>query len=131
MESGTKLPAPILELYGPTIHQHKKVILPEQAEIFGWIIPEEFYVLQATSKRINDILFGFFKAAGYELVSLNLEFTRIYFDEFEPPILSFSGEISPETCDIKPINGNFLENTVEKIKTFYQNVAKGFHIIRG
>lgn len=131
VEAGTKLPTPILELYGPTINNEKKVILPEHAEIFGWIMPEEFFILQTVSKRINDILFGFLKAAGYELVSLNLEFTRIYFDEFEPPILSFSGEISPETCGIKPINGDFVENTVEKIKAFYQNVAVGFHIIRG
>ena len=61
VESGAKLPTPILELYGPTIHQHKKVILPEHAEIFGWIMPEEFSFLKTTSNRINDILFVFLK----------------------------------------------------------------------
>jgi phosphoribosylaminoimidazole-succinocarboxamide synthase len=70
VDMGTKLPYPVLEFVGPTQHKLDKLITPELAEAFGWIHSYEIDDLKTLSRKINDIVFGFFRGINYDLILL-------------------------------------------------------------
>jgi phosphoribosylaminoimidazole-succinocarboxamide synthase len=131
VDMGTKLPYPILEFIGPTQHKTDKLITPELAEAFGWIHSYETDDLKTLSRKINDIVFGFFRGIDYDLIDITLDFSRFYKDEFAEPILLFSGELTPETCSLRSRHTlQITENSVENLTQFYQDVARLSGIIK-
>lgn len=131
VDMGTKLPYPILEFIGPTQHKMDKLITPELAEAFGWLHGYEIEDLKALSRKINDIVFGFFRGIDYDLIDVTLEFARFYKEEFPDPMLLFSGELTPETCSLRSRHNLELnENSVENLRQFYQDMARLSGIIK-
>lgn len=131
VDMGTKLPHPILEFVGPTQHKTDKLITPELAEAFGWIQAYEIEDLKTFSRRINDIVFGFFRGIDYDLIDLTLDFARFYKDEFTDPMLLFAGELTPDTCSLRARHTlESTENSVENLTQFYQDMAKLSGIIK-
>lgn len=131
VELGTKLPHPILEFVGPTQHKTDKLITPELAEAFGWIHNYEIEELKMLSRRINDIVFGFFRGIDYDLIEVTLDFTRFYKDEFNDPLLLFSGALTPETCSLRCRHTlEATKNSAENLRQFYQDMARLSGIIK-
>jgi phosphoribosylaminoimidazole-succinocarboxamide synthase len=131
VDMGTKLPYPILEFVGPTQHKTDKLITPELAEAFGWISNYETEDLKILSRKINDIIFGFFRGIDYDLIDITLDFARMYKDEFTDPILLFAGELTPETCSLRSRHTlKATENSVENLMQFYQDMARISGIIK-
>ena len=131
VDMGTKLPYPILEFVGPTQHKMDKLITPELAEAFGWISSYEIEDLKVLSRKINDVVFGFFRGIDYDLIDITLDFARIYKDEFSDPMLLFVGELTPETCSLRSRHTlQITENSVENLTQFYQDMARLSGIIK-
>lgn len=134
IEKGTRLPRMLTEYTTKGGSHH--VISKEHILSFGWANEMEFDEVQALASRVNDILCGFFMGIGLRLVRLNLEFGRIFSQEFmEPCDILLIDEISPDTFELQDLQtGESLSlNTHEKdlatAAATYQHIAERFGVL--
>ena len=134
IEKGTRLPRMLTEYTtkGGVYHLLSK----EHILSFGWANEMELDEVQALATRINDILCGFFMGIGLRLVRLNLEFGRIFSQEFmEPCDILLIDELSPDTFELQDLQtGESLSlNTDEKdlatAAATYQHIADRFGVL--
>ncbi|MBF0308411.1 MAG: phosphoribosylaminoimidazolesuccinocarboxamide synthase [Magnetococcales bacterium] len=94
-EEGESLARPLVEFYYKSDELGDPLILREHAEAFGWATPAQLDRLLEMTRRINDILRGFFANIGIQLVDYKLEFGVPSDGSHE---LVLADEISPDTC---------------------------------
>ncbi|MBF0165911.1 MAG: phosphoribosylaminoimidazolesuccinocarboxamide synthase, partial [Magnetococcales bacterium] len=92
---GQQLPRPVLEFYYKADALDDPLIIRDHALVFGWATEAELAWIEASCKRINDVLIGFFANIGIRLVDYKLEFGRL---ASNPSQVVLADEISPDTC---------------------------------
>jgi phosphoribosylaminoimidazole-succinocarboxamide synthase len=92
LEEGTSLPFPIVEEYYKKDELHDPMINSYHIKALDLANKEEEKIMMESGLRVNELLVGFFRERGIELVDMKLEFGR-----FQDEIL-LGDEISSDTC---------------------------------
>ena len=93
LEEGTVLNRPIVEFYYKDDTLGDPIITEDHIEMLELASEDEVRQLRENALKINEVLIGFFKEVGVDLIDFKIEFGR---DE-EGQIL-LADEISPDTC---------------------------------
>ncbi len=135
IEKGTQLPRPLFEFLTKGSLPH--VMSREHVVTFGWSNELELDDMLTLAQRINDFLYGYFNALGFRLVSINLEFGRLYGGEFmENSELLLIDEISPDTFDLQDASAKeFLvidlhETDLATVAATYQHIAERLKVLQ-
>ncbi|MEO5344924.1 MAG: phosphoribosylaminoimidazolesuccinocarboxamide synthase [Magnetococcus sp. YQC-9] len=100
---GQALPRPVLEYYYKADALDDPLIIRDHALVFGWATEAELAWIEASVKRINDVLIGFFANIGIRLIDYKLEFGRL---AANPSQVVLADEISPDTCRLWDVKTN-------------------------
>src|SRR6201999_3160596 len=71
---------------------------------FGWASPQDLDDIVNLTIRINDFLSGLFLGAGIKLVDFELEFGRLWENDYMRIVLA--DEISPDSCRLWELQTN-------------------------
>ena len=93
LEEGTVLKRPIVEFYYKDDELGDPIITEDHIEMLELASTEEIQELREKALTVNEVLIGFFKEVGVDLVDFKIEFGR----DNEGRIL-LADEISPDTC---------------------------------
>ncbi|ETP68936.1 phosphoribosylaminoimidazolesuccinocarboxamide synthase [Planococcus glaciei] len=93
LEEGTVLKRPIVEFYYKDDALGDPIITEDHIEMLELASTEEVQELREKALKVNEVLIGFFKEVGVDLVDFKIEFGR----DQEGRIL-LADEISPDTC---------------------------------
>ena len=93
LEEGTVLKRPIVEFYYKDDALGDPIITEDHIEMLELATTEEVQELREKALKVNEVLIGFFKEVGVDLVDFKIEFGR----DHEGRIL-LADEISPDTC---------------------------------
>ena len=93
LEEGTVLKRPIVEFYYKDDALGDPIITEDHIEMLELASTEEVQELREKALKVNEVLIGFFKEVGVDLVDFKIEFGR----DPEGSIL-LADEISPDTC---------------------------------
>ncbi|MBZ5202729.1 phosphoribosylaminoimidazolesuccinocarboxamide synthase [Planomicrobium chinense] len=93
LEEGTVLKRPIVEFYYKDDALGDPIITEDHIEMLELATTEEVQELREKALTVNEVLIGFFKEVGVDLVDFKIEFGR----DHEGRIL-LADEISPDTC---------------------------------
>jgi phosphoribosylaminoimidazole-succinocarboxamide synthase len=93
LEEGTVLKRPIVEFYYKDDALGDPIITEDHIEMLELASTEEVQELREKALKVNEVLIGFFKEVGVDLVDFKIEFGR----DHEGKIL-LADEISPDTC---------------------------------
>lgn len=128
---------PIIELSLRDIDLNYPIIAPEHVDSMDWASADEVEDIILLSRRINDFMSGQFFAVGLRLLSIDLEFGRLYQGEyFEQTKIILIDEISLDTCSVldlqsgERIDGRSIQDvSALEIAARYQEVARRFRIL--
>lgn len=93
LEEGTVLKKPIVEFYYKDDELGDPIMTEDHIEMLELATTDEVQELREKALAVNDILIGFFKEVGVDLVDFKIEFGR----DQDGRIL-LADEISPDTC---------------------------------
>ncbi|WKA51969.1 phosphoribosylaminoimidazolesuccinocarboxamide synthase [Planococcus liqunii] len=93
LEEGTVLKRPIVEFYYKDDALGDPIITEDHIEMLELASTEEVQELREKALKVNEVLIGFFKEVGVDLVDFKIEFGR----DQEGRVL-LADEISPDTC---------------------------------
>ena len=93
LEEGTVLNRPIVEFYYKDDSLGDPIITEDHIEMLELASEDEVRQLRENALKVNEVLIGFFKDVGVDLVDFKIEFGR---DEEGQVLLA--DEISPDTC---------------------------------
>ncbi|MGK7379967.1 phosphoribosylaminoimidazolesuccinocarboxamide synthase [Planococcus sp. 1R117A] len=93
LEEGTILKRPIVEFYYKDDELGDPIITEDHIEMLELASTEEIQELREKALKVNEVLIGFFKEVGVDLVDFKIEFGR----DNNGRIL-LADEISPDTC---------------------------------
>ncbi|MGO1060816.1 phosphoribosylaminoimidazolesuccinocarboxamide synthase [Planococcus sp. FY231025] len=93
IEEGTQLERPVVEFYYKDDALGDPIITEDHIQLLGLAAPEEVQELREKALKVNEVLIGFFKEVGVDLVDFKIEFGR----DKDGSIL-LADEISPDTC---------------------------------
>jgi len=93
LEEGTVLKRPIVEFYYKDDALGDPIITEDHIEMLQLASTEEIKELREKALQVNEVLIGFFKEVGVDLVDFKIEFGR---DDQGNVLLA--DEISPDTC---------------------------------
>ncbi|MFC3211094.1 phosphoribosylaminoimidazolesuccinocarboxamide synthase [Planomicrobium okeanokoites] len=93
LEEGTVLKQSIVEFYYKDDALGDPIITEDHIEMLELASTEEIKQLRTKALEVNEVLFGFFKEVGVDLVDFKIEFGR----DNDGQIL-LADEISPDTC---------------------------------
>lgn len=93
LEEGTVLKRPIVEFYYKDDALGDPIITEDHIEMLQLASKQEVQELREKALQVNEVLIGFFKEVGVDLVDFKIEFGR---DEQGNVLLA--DEISPDTC---------------------------------
>ncbi|WP_422122607.1 phosphoribosylaminoimidazolesuccinocarboxamide synthase [Planococcus sp. X10-3] len=93
LEEGTVLKRPIVEFYYKDDALGDPIITEDHIDMLQLASPEEVQELREKALQVNDVLIGFFKEVGVDLVDFKIEFGR----DGQGNVL-LADEISPDTC---------------------------------
>ncbi|MDN7229162.1 phosphoribosylaminoimidazolesuccinocarboxamide synthase [Planococcus sp. N064] len=93
LEEGTVLKRPIVEFYYKDDALGDPIISEDHIEMLELASTEEVQELREKALKVNEVLIGFFKEVGVDLVDFKIEFGR----DQEGRVL-LADEISPDTC---------------------------------
>ncbi|HSJ39151.1 MAG TPA: phosphoribosylaminoimidazolesuccinocarboxamide synthase [Planococcus sp. (in: firmicutes)] len=93
LEEGTILKRPIVEFYYKDDALGDPIITEDHIEMLQLASTEEIKELREKALQVNEVLIGFFKEVGVDLVDFKIEFGR----DDQGGIL-LADEISPDTC---------------------------------
>lgn len=93
LEEGTVLKRPIVEFYFKDDALGDPIITEDHIEMLELASTEEVQELREKALKVNEVLIGFFKEVGVDLVDFKIEFGR----DLNGQIL-LADEISPDTC---------------------------------
>ncbi|MBX3457681.1 MAG: hypothetical protein KF820_04910 [Candidatus Paracaedibacteraceae bacterium] len=131
------LPKPIVELALRDLELNYPIIAPEHVDAMDWASADEVEDMIVLSRRINDFISGQFFAVGLRLLTLDLEFGRLYQGEFfEQTKIILIDEITLDTCAVldlqsgERIDGRSIQDKISlDIAARYQEVARRFRIL--
>lgn len=92
-EEGVALKKPVVEFYYKRDDLGDPIITCQHVQELGLVSEDEFKVIRDLSFKVNDVLRGFFKERGLDLIDMKLEFG---WDKDGNIVLG--DEISPDTC---------------------------------
>lgn len=93
IEEGTQLDRPVVEFYYKDDALGDPIITEDHIQLLGLAAPQEVQELREKALKVNEVLIGFFKEVGVDLVDFKIEFGR----DKDGSIL-LADEISPDTC---------------------------------
>lgn len=93
IEEGTQLERPVVEFYYKDDALGDPIITEDHIQLLGLAAPQEVQELREKALKVNEVLIGFFKEVGVDLVDFKIEFGR----DKDGSIL-LADEISPDTC---------------------------------
>ncbi|MFD1864535.1 phosphoribosylaminoimidazolesuccinocarboxamide synthase [Planococcus chinensis] len=93
IEEGTQLERPVVEFYYKDDVLGDPIITEDHIQLLGLAAPQEVQELREKALKVNEVLIGFFKEVGVDLVDFKIEFGR----DKDGSIL-LADEISPDTC---------------------------------
>ncbi|MDN7247390.1 phosphoribosylaminoimidazolesuccinocarboxamide synthase [Planococcus shenhongbingii] len=93
LEEGTILKRPIVEFYYKDDELGDPIITEEHIEMLELASTEEIQELREKALKVNEVLIGFFKEVGVDLVDFKIEFGRD-----NNGLILLADEISPDTC---------------------------------
>ncbi|QHJ72018.1 phosphoribosylaminoimidazolesuccinocarboxamide synthase [Planococcus halotolerans] len=93
LEEGTVLKRPIVEFYYKDDALGDPIITEDHIEMLELASTEEIRELRVKALEVNEVLIGFFKEVGVDIVDFKIEFGR----DNDGQIL-LADEISPDTC---------------------------------
>lgn len=93
LTEGLQLSKPIVEFYYKDDELGDPLITEEHIEMLELASVEEVVQLKEKAHKVNEVLIGFFREAGVDLVDFKIEFGR----DQEGNVL-LADEISPDTC---------------------------------
>lgn len=93
LEEGTVLKRPIVEFYYKDDALGDPIITEDHIQMLELASTEEVQELREKALKVNEVLIGFFKEVGVDLVDFKIEFGR----DQEGRVL-LADEISPDTC---------------------------------
>ena len=93
LEEGTVMKRPIVEFYYKDDALGDPIITEDHIEMLELASTEEIHELRVKALEVNEILIGFFKEVGVDLIDFKIEFGR----DNDGHIL-LADEISPDTC---------------------------------
>jgi len=101
----TVLKTPIVEFFLKSDEYHDPFLSKEYIALLEIATPEEIEEIIKLTKKVNDVLFPFFKKIGIDLVDFKLEFGRD-----TDGILTIGDEINPDSMRLWNIaNGRILD----------------------
>lgn len=107
VEEGRVLETPIVEFYYKNDDLNDPFINDEHVKFLGIVNDEEIAYLKGETRRINELLKGWFAQIGLNLIDFKLEFG---FDQEGTIILA--DEFSPDNCRLWDKNGNHMDKDV-------------------
>ncbi|HEP1503163.1 TPA: phosphoribosylaminoimidazolesuccinocarboxamide synthase [Streptococcus pyogenes] len=107
VEEGRVLETPIVEFYYKNDDLNDPFINDEHVKFLGIVNDEEIAYLKGETRRINELLKGWFAQIGLNLIDFKLEFG---FDQEGTIILA--DELSPDNCRLWDKNGNHMDKDV-------------------
>ncbi len=132
MEEGFVFDSPIIDYRIKNKKLNYPAINESQILSFDWMTPDEIKDMNLKAGRVYDFLSGLFVSIGIRLVSVKLEFGRVFNGE------SFSSmlidEISPDTCVLWDIETNkklcfeVASEDIKQIIPVYKEVMKRLNI---
>lgn len=122
--AGIKLPKGLVEIRFKAPEKGDPIISREHISSFGLLKDGEWDELSSATIRVNDILQGFFKALGITLVSMRLDFGRLYRNG-EKISMCLGDEMSPKNLSLSIDDMLDLDSDI-----LYFEVAKRFGILR-
>lgn len=93
LEEGTVLKKPVVEFYYKDDELGDPIMTEDHIEMLEIATTEEIQELREKALKVNEVLIGFFKEVGVDLVDFKIEFGR----DQDGRIL-LADEISPDTC---------------------------------
>ena len=93
LTEGLELKKPIVEFYFKDDELGDPLITEEHIDMLDLATAEEVVQLKEKARQINEVLIGFFREGGVDLVDFKIEFGR----DSEGNVL-LADEISPDTC---------------------------------
>ena len=132
---GTILEKPLLEYCYKNDQLNDPIISKEHIYSFGWAEEEEINKIDKMTLRINDILFGIFRAIGIKLVDFKIEYGKVWNKETEKKEIVLADEISPDTCRLwdskteKKLDKDRFRKDLGNIIQAYQEVARRLGIM--
>ncbi|GKW47596.1 phosphoribosylaminoimidazolesuccinocarboxamide synthase [Planococcus sp. NCCP-2050] len=93
LEEGTVLKKPIVEFYYKDDELGDPIMTEDHIEMLELATTDEVQELQEKALAVNQILIGFFKEVGVDLVDFKIEFGR-----GQDGRILLADEISPDTC---------------------------------
>ncbi len=100
IEEGTKLSETVLEFCYKNDDFHDPIINEYHARVMGLASTEELEKIKEYTFKINEILVGFFKEKGLNLIDFKIEFGRHNGE------IILADEISPDTCRLWDMETN-------------------------
>lgn len=107
VDEGLALEKPIVEFYYKKDELDDPFINDEHVQFLGIASPEEISYLKNETRRINELLKGWFEQIGLQLIDFKLEFGR----DFEGNII-LADEFSPDNCRLWDADGHHMDKDV-------------------
>jgi phosphoribosylaminoimidazole-succinocarboxamide synthase len=98
LAEGTRLRSTVLEYCYKDDALGDPIVNEYHIAAMGWVSAAELKTIAELALKINDILGGYLKDAGIELIDLKLEFGRLPPDGAPSGKIILADEISPDTC---------------------------------
>lgn len=95
VEEGLRFKKPIVEFSYKSDELGDPLINDDYAREMGLATEEESAFLKTQALVINEVMIGFFKECGLDLIDFKIEFGRLAED---PSTIVLADEISPDTC---------------------------------
>jgi phosphoribosylaminoimidazole-succinocarboxamide synthase len=135
LQEGLLLPKPIPEFFLRSPELGNPIVTPDHLTILGWCRFEEVDDILLSAQRINDFLNGQFLMANIRLLSVTLEFGRLYASGLTDPQIVLTDEISPDTCAVidlatgKRLDWQGVQDNPEQMQKIYQDVARRLGVL--
>jgi len=129
LEEGTSLSKPIPEFSLHSKDLQNPTVSAEHLTTLGWAEFEDIDDILLISQRVNDFLHGQFLALNLRLISLSLEFGRLYTPDLTGSQIVITDELSPENCYLldlttgKRLDCQGMEDHPDQARSIYQEVA--------
>lgn len=125
LESGRKLPSPLVEFFFKKDELNDPFISPNQILALEIATGEDIRKIEEYALKVNSVLLPLFKECGIKLVDFKLEFGRNQEGE-----IILADEVSPDTCrlwderTLKPLDKDIFRKDLGNMLEAYKEVLK-------
>ncbi len=119
IDPGTELKPPLLDIYFKDDGLADPLLTDARLELLGLVSAEQRIEIETISRRVNELLKGFFEKVDLLLVDFKLELGINQLGE-----LLVADEISPDTCRIWDMRTNDPENRILDKDRFRKDLGR-------